>query len=259
MSSTSTYSCIAQSDLGVVGLSRYAPGEVMPEHAHPGAAISVVLAGGLEERVGRREVEVGPFSVVTKPADVAHANRFGQDGARMLSVDLTADALEGLEGWREGGDGWCWHHAPEGVTPAVRLGLDALVGVPDETAVADAISALVEAGGSDRRSPPPWLSRLRDRLHDEWDEAPSVAELAEEAGVHRVYLARRFRQHLGTTVTGYLRSLRVQAAARALLTDAPLVHVALDTGFADQPHFSRTFRRSTGFTPGDYRARLRAA
>lgn len=255
---------LAKTDLGVVSLGRYASGEVMPEHAHPGAVVSVVLAGGVMERVGRREEEGGPFSVVVKPTDVAHENRFGRSGALMLSVNLTTATLQDLPDWRKGGAGWRWHHAPEGTASAVRLGLDALAIasnkaiVTDETAIADAIAALLGAASADPGPMPPWLIRVRERLHDSWRDAPSVSTLAAEADVHRVYLARRFRQHFGTTVTAYLRSLRVQAAASALATsDIPLAQVALDSGFSDQSHLSRSFRRATRLTPRDYRQRLR--
>ena len=249
---------IAQTDLGTVSLARYWAGGVMPEHAHDHASVSVVLAGGLAERVGRREVEAGPFSVVVKPAEVAHEDRFGRAGARMLGVDLTAEAVRDLPGWREGGAGWRWHHAPEGTERAVRMGLDALAETPDETAVADAIAALLHTATVASGALPPWLARVREHLHDAWREAPTVSALADEAGVHRVHLARRFRQHLGTTVTAYLRGLRVQSAAHALAAgDAPLAQIALDAGFADQPHFSRSFRRATGLAPGAYRQRVR--
>lgn len=249
---------LARTDLGVASLACYTPGATMPEHAHAKGAVSVVLAGSVMERVGRREEEAGPFSVVAKPLDVAHENRFGRAGAVMLSVDLEDIATADLPGWHEGGAGWRWHHAPEGTAPAVRLGLDALREGADETAVADAIAALLGATAPDPGPIPPWLSRVQERLHDAWREAPSVSDLADESGVHRVHLARRFRQHLGTTVTAYLRGLRVQAAARALAaTDLPLVQIALDAGFADQPHLTRSFRRATGLTPGSYRRRLR--
>jgi AraC family transcriptional regulator len=77
-------------------------------------------------------------------------------------------------------------------------------------------------------------------------------------GVHRVHLARRFRQHFGCSTTEYLRHLRVRAAAAALAsTETPLATVALDAGFADQSHLCRTFKGETGLTPGAFRALTR--
>jgi AraC family transcriptional regulator len=73
-------------------------------------------------------------------------------------------------------------------------------------------------------------------------------------GVHRVHLAREFRDHFGLTVGDYVRRRRL-ARARHLLahTDLPLSAAAADAGFADQAHLTRAFRAAFGTTPGRFR------
>ena len=52
----------------------------------------------------------------------------------------------------------------------------------------------------------------------------------------------------------YVRRLRLNwAAAELARSDASLAQTALAAGFADQSHFTRAFRRYTGFTPSAYR------
>jgi AraC family transcriptional regulator len=108
-----------------------------------------------------------------------------------------------------------------------------------------------------RSSPPPsWLSRVRELAHDS-SGTMSVSELAREAGVHRVHLARAFREHYGVPVTQYTQKLRVHAALRLLAQgDFTLSRVALEAGFADQSHLTRTVRDVTGSTPGALRSML---
>ena len=54
-----------------------------------------------------------------------------------------------------------------------------------------------------------------------------------------------------------LQHLRVARACQLLAErDRSLAEVAIATGFADQPHFSRVFRRLAGTTPGRFRAHL---
>jgi AraC family transcriptional regulator len=81
-----------------------------------------------------------------------------------------------------------------------------------------------------------------------------LAELAREVSVHPAHLARAFRQQFGTSVGGYVRRLRLDwAAAELERSETALAAIALAAGFADQSHFTRSFRRYTGFTPGAYR------
>lgn len=55
-----------------------------------------------------------------------------------------------------------------------------------------------------------------------------------EAGVHRVHVARTFRDHYGMPVTTYARKLRVHAALTIVATSSlPLSRLALESGYAD--------------------------
>src|SRR5687768_18559305 len=71
-----------------VSESIYSPGDQQDKHAHSYATISVVLAGSLSERVGNKVEDAFPLSVVVKPGDTEHADRFGTIGARMFSVQF---------------------------------------------------------------------------------------------------------------------------------------------------------------------------
>ena len=60
------------------------------------------------------------------------------------------------------------------------------------------------------------------------------------------------------SVATYARALRLEWATSAVAsTDDTLTRIALDAGFADQSHFTRSFKRHHGVTPGRYRERLR--
>jgi len=103
--------------------------------------------------------------------------------------------------------------------------------------------------------PPAWLMTVRERLHDE-PSPPPLITLARDAGVHRVHLARAFRDHFGETLGEYLRRRRLDRA-RGLLADGSLSlsQVAHLAGYADQSHLTRAIRQAMGTTP----ARLRGA
>jgi AraC family transcriptional regulator len=101
---------------------------------------------------------------------------------------------------------------------------------------------------------PEWLCRVRERIRDERGRGARVAELARDAGVHPVYLTRRFRHAFGSSVVACIQAERLRVAADALArTGEPLSRVAYDAGFADQSHLTRTFSRTVGLTPRVYR------
>jgi AraC-like DNA-binding protein len=102
---------------------------------------------------------------------------------------------------------------------------------------------------------PGWLGLARELLHARYSEASiRVADLAAEADVHPVYFARAFRAHYGQTPGAYIRHLRLTRAAKELAgSETPVSQIALDAGFADQSHLSRSFRKMFGVTPGRWR------
>ena len=83
----------------------------------------------------------------------------------------------------------------------------------------------------------------------------TLDELAREAGVHPVHLSRIFRRSVGEGIGDHIHRLRVRTACERLLDPhASLAEVSFATGFADQSHFTRSFRRITGMTPALFRS-----
>jgi AraC family transcriptional regulator len=104
---------------------------------------------------------------------------------------------------------------------------------------------------------PHWLNHVRERLHAEFRQRLTLRELASEAGVHPLHLARAFRRTYGFTVGHYVRRLRIECACQALaIPGLSQIRVALDAGFADQSQFSRTFKQMMGVTPSQYRREI---
>jgi AraC family transcriptional regulator len=85
-----------------------------------------------------------------------------------------------------------------------------------------------------------------------------VARLAAAARVHPDHLSRAFHRAFGLAVAQYVRTRRVIWAAEALeTTDQPIAEVALEAGFCDQSHLTRSFRSVLGASPAAFRRRTR--
>jgi len=119
--------------------------------------------------------------------------------------------------------------------------------------VLDLLGAL-DCSGSHKADCARWLDRVRERLEDVDEPAPSIAELSALAGVHPVHMARAFRRRFGCSIGAFARRIQV-GKALILFEDSTidLCAAAYDTGFADQSHMTRLVRAHTGQTPGAWR------
>lgn len=82
----------------------------------------------------------------------------------------------------------------------------------------------------------------------------SLAELAELSGVSRFQLLRGFAREVGITPHAYLVQRRVRLARQLLAKGQTPVQAAMQAGFADQSHMTRSFVRQIGVTPSRYQA-----
>ena len=101
------------------------------------------------------------------------------------------------------------------------------------------------------------LTNVLAFIDENFADDPSLAELAEVAGMSTFHFAREFKRATGTTPHQYLMRLRIEHAKELLLkSELPLVDVGFQSGFSHQSHFSRLFRKLTGTTPQTYRLRF---
>jgi AraC-like DNA-binding protein len=121
------------------------------------------------------------------------------------------------------------------------------------------LATVARAVGNERGTTRPgWLDRAEDCLRAGFSRGWTLDALSRELEVEPTRLVRGFRRHLQTTPADYLRQLRVDAARRLLSeTERPIADIALETGFTDQSHLTRVFRRCLGETPAAFRRRYR--
>jgi len=100
----------------------------------------------------------------------------------------------------------------------------------------------------------PCVRRAVERIDSAPERQVSLGELAALSGVSRFQLLRGFSREIGITPHAYLMQRRVLLAQRFLAAGQTPVEAALQSGFSDQSHMTRTFVRQVGVTPGCYRA-----
>ena len=88
----------------------------------------------------------------------------------------------------------------------------------------------------------------------EQDSNLNLSQIAAECGVSECYFRRLFQQYSGETPMAFRQRLRIERAKQLLLSDEQFTvgEVALELGFTDVYHFSKTFKKYCGQSPKQY-------
>src|SRR5262245_49152426 len=203
-----------------------------------------------------------PGEVVTLYPDEPHDGRAGTRegfGYRIVYIQ-PARLSEALRVLRGKASPLPFMREPVTMNPALSHAVARAFDAPLEALAADSIVVeLAEALAGDEqavgmpRLDAKAVDRARQMLDAECTRTVHSRELESITGLSRYDLARQFRAMLGTSPHRYLLMRRVDFARRRL-HEGRLADVACDAGFADQAHFTRTFKAAFGLTPARYRA-----
>lgn len=236
-------------------------------HRHDTYAISLTESG-VQAFTYRGATHVSkPGQVVVLHPDEPHDGQAGTEdgfGYRQLYIE-PAMIFEATSALGDGGGFLPFVRQPVTTNVVLAAAIHSAFGQDREPLAIDDVLMRVAAGmlGADRsqrRAPLPRriditaVDRARQFLDAETTRVVSSAELEAITGLTRYELARQFRAVVGTSPYRYSLMRRLAAARAQIARRRPLVDVALETGFADQAHFTRRFTDAFGITPGQYSA-----
>lgn len=245
----------------VLQKNAYVQGSQSSVHSHEKPRFVFILRGKFAEIYERKKRECVPFMTIFRPASEKHSEDYYGKGIVCLRIDIQPEWLERLDQYNVKLDISMDFSGPELVTLINKLNTEfddfdafsalAIEAIMLETA---AFIARRENKSHSKYKNPRWLLTAKDYIHAEFSNQLTVAEIAAAANIHPVHLARVFRRCYGSTIAEYIRRLRVDSARVALTTsDETLSEIALNAGFSDQSHFSKTFKRLLNQTPAEYR------
>ncbi|WP_320780736.1 AraC family transcriptional regulator [Streptomyces sp. CRN 30] len=238
-----------------------------PMHVHDAWTLLVVDDGAVRYDLDRHEHGTPHGTVTLLPPHVPHNGApVTEAGFRKRVLYLDATVLDaGLVGAAVDG--------PDLRDPQLRreVGrLHATLARPGDEFEAESRLALVRErlqerlrehlrpgrrAGTVRRALPegrPPAGRLRELLDERVAQGVTLAEAAALVHAHPAHLVRAFGAAFGIAPHQYLVSRRVDRARRLLLDGLPAGEVAAATGFYDQAHLTRHFKKLVGVAPGRY-------
>jgi AraC family transcriptional regulator len=240
---------------------RYPPHLAIGRHSHALPYFSLVVRGSYAEQCDARTQWCSASSLRFHPAGESHADRFGQAGARIFSIEIDPQWMDRAPEYGVRGDRPMLYERVRAVEIARRLchearSQDSVAELVIEALAMELLAELPrrgESAGEGRR--PDWLDGAVELLRAE-GRAPTLRSIATAIGVHPVRLARAFRRFFHCSVGEYARGQQVDHACRLLDTsNLSLSEVAFAAGFADQSHLTRALKRTVGLTPASYRRR----
>jgi AraC-like DNA-binding protein len=254
-------------DLPVEAMRAHFVRHVYDRHSHDAYLFGVTEQGVQAFRCrGSTRASAAGMVMAFNPDDPHDGHAAARDGFTYamlhLGTDLVADILADARGRRAG--------LPLFTEPVVDDGplagrlrrlnarlLDGATRLEAQELVMGAVVAMVRRhAGRDVVAPTPSgdgaPSRVRDLLHDRFADDLGADDLARAVGLSRFQLYRQFLERYGVPPSAYQRQVRLREARRRLAAGVAIAAVAAETGFADQSHLTRWFRRTYGITPRVY-------
>lgn len=233
-----------------------------PLHVHGEWTIALIEGGAARFRLGRAEHVATEGAIVVIPPGVVHSGEpIAPAGYRYRALYLDPERV---------GIGSRPPTRPPPSTPIVGPGsafhrplreLHRLFEIEAgslgrESLAFDALGRIAPLlGVAPARRRPSRRAAVRDGcefLREHSDRHTSLGELARAAGMSGFALVHAFTEELGISPHRYQLALRVERAKRLLRAGETPAAVALETGFYDQAHLTRVFRRIVGVPPGRF-------
>lgn len=129
---------------------------------------------------------------------------------------------------------------------------------PVEQLLLDVYHKYLKSGTA--KKAPEWTKELKEMIQDQMDTNMSLSlqQVSDELAINPAYLSREFSKYFDNLSFGdYIRKMRIEKAMVFMQTTTySLTEIAYLTGFSDQSHFNRIFKKINGQNPSVYRKSL---
>jgi AraC family L-rhamnose operon transcriptional activator RhaR len=256
-----------------------------PWHVHSHIEVQYVFRGRAEWRTKQTDLDIRPGKLMIIPSGLLHCRKGIADAAQMMGLHFHLDekrcpGIDGMEFKRILQERNFVFDLPEALQRRIIAMPRLLLSHPPfaEQQVAS-MTATVLLDLFNRFLPAVLPSDAHDAtrrsgtldfqnqvyhtalkyVNDNLNKSISIDDVAKTCNVSSRHLNRIFSQSSGMTLGKHISKRRIEKSFRLLTQgESSLDTIASQLGFADAAHFIRTFKKSTGTTPGKYRKRVQS-
>jgi AraC family transcriptional regulator len=220
----------------------------IPEHAHDWPVLSIFVLGRYSNKTERGEMLIAGPSAILYGAGAVHSNVIGPAGFEQIEIEFDPAWLDiepvpkaSVSHWLGG------RAAAEGRALARFCTQDV-----EEKHLRSMMQRFIQRAEAHTPNIPSWIDEASQRFSE--DPSLRIADLAREIGRHPSWLGSAYKSATGEGPAETAARVRLERATQLLReTDQSAVNIAMEAGFCDQSHMSRTFRRVLGRSPSEIR------
>ena len=129
---------------------------------------------------------------------------------------------------------------------------------PFEDLLVSVLNKYLKNKPGSKKKVPAWAKELKEIIQDHIDANLSLKELSKGLEINPSYLSREFSRYFENMSFGeYIRKQRIEKSIELMKNPTySLTEIAYLTGFSDQSHFTRIFKKHTGHNPSEYRKKM---
>jgi AraC-like DNA-binding protein len=129
---------------------------------------------------------------------------------------------------------------------------------PFENLLLDVFNNYLKNKPGSKKKTPEWARELKEIIQDHIDTNLSLKEISKNLEINASYLSREFSKYFEDLSFGeYIRKQRIEKARELMQSGKyTLTEIGYLTGFSDQSHFTRIFKKHTGKNPSAFRKLL---
>jgi len=226
------------------------------KHYHENLHVSFVLQGGVLDKRKTRETERSPGEVMFFHAGEPHQTFIKSFPTKNINLAIEHEFLQ---------NNLATEAAVESAVDTNPQAKFIMLKIYQELVSEDGFSDcsikmlllnLIHANSKieSRSTRPRWINVVADLTRDKWNEALTLKDLSEAAGVHPITVSKHFPTYFSCTFGEYMRRLKIERSLYFLkVSSFSLTEIAAECGFSDQSHFIRTFKQLTGILPNKYK------